>query len=314
MAGNAVQRASTSAVGRSERLDYWNRVVGDAFDNIVIDADEDFEGEAEFRTMGVIEFARVRSSPACVRRLTPMRSDAKGARLKLHVQEAGDSLSRHAGLENVLTAGEFMLCDASQPYVLEFNKPNHMLVLRFPTDHVAMRLGDHGRYIGRASEAKTGSSRVLTAFLRSVWDTWDFDPHFQSTLPDVILDMMVSALRPCAPEPQPEEARLVDIKSYIEAHLCDPDLRASSVARAMGLSSRSMQMTFARAGLTLTDYILRRRLDLAADRLNRSHGTANITQLAYDIGFSDLTYFSKRFKSRFGLPPRDYRHKTMRLE
>ncbi len=35
----------------------------------------------------------------------------------------------------------------------------------------------------------------------------------------------------------------------------------------------------------------------------------NISQIMYDVGFSNLSYFSKCFKAEFGLTPKDYQHK-----
>jgi AraC-like DNA-binding protein len=46
---------------------------------------------------------------------------------------------------------------------------------------------------------------------------------------------------------------------------------------------------------------------LAERQLSRSASNVSITAVAYAVGFSDLSYFSRRFHRRFGLPPRDFR-------
>jgi AraC-like DNA-binding protein len=56
-------------------------------------------------------------------------------------------------------------------------------------------------------------------------------------------------------------------------------------------------------------WIWRRRLEVAAKCLgdpDRVH--AAIGDLAYRCGFSSQAHFSRRFKDRYGLSPRDYRH------
>jgi AraC-like DNA-binding protein len=37
-------------------------------------------------------------------------------------------------------------------------------------------------------------------------------------------------------------------------------------------------------------------------------GRATVTEIAYATGFSDLSYFSRAFRRRFGMTPRDRRH------
>ena len=60
-------------------------------------------------------------------------------------------------------------------------------------------------------------------------------------------------------------------------------------------------------GETPTELINRLRLEQAARRLLLSG--EDITTIAYNSGFETLSYFSGRFKKRFGLTPRDYRKK-----
>lgn len=134
----------------------------------------------------------------------------------------------------------------------------------------------------------------------------DVGADFEEAIPGIILDMMAGAFK--AGNDSSGGDRVDDrskcIRAYIDAHISDPALRASTVARATGVSSRSMQMMFAKSGMTATEYIVMQRLKLAAARL--MNGATNITELAYDLGFSDLTYFSKSFKRRFGVSPRGY--------
>ena len=311
MTACAWDSVSTSAIAPEARLAYWNQFVADAFDDIVVDAGDGFTGDARFRRIGAIEFARVDSSAAQVRRISPLINSAKGPLFKIHLQENGCGINRQAGREAVLQPGGFTLCDASQPYSLEFNDLNRMMVLRFPAERLVTRLPDPDRYIGLAVDTNAGASRMLTTFLRSVWETEDTG-DCEDALSDIVLDMVAMALRPHgAPLNDGAEGgdRTKAIRAYIDGHICDPDLRASGVARAVGVSSRLMQLMFARSGTTVTEYIVRRRLDLAAQRLARAAQaglSVNITELAYDVGFSDLTYFSKSFKRRFGVSPRGY--------
>lgn len=39
-----------------------------------------------------------------------------------------------------------------------------------------------------------------------------------------------------------------------------------------------------------------------------------ISEIAYQWGFSDMAYFSRAFKIRYNLSPRDYRRESERLD
>lgn len=52
-------------------------------------------------------------------------------------------------------------------------------------------------------------------------------------------------------------------------------------------------------------WLLRRRLDHAAKLLRNSE--RNVTEVAFDSGFADVSHFSRAFKERFGAPPVAYR-------
>jgi AraC family transcriptional activator of tynA and feaB len=64
---------------------------------------------------------------------------------------------------------------------------------------------------------------------------------------------------------------------------------------------------FAKKGLVVARYIKNRRLDLCAESLRQSGKEQKLSVLGYSWGFSDSSYFSTAFKSRFGIAPGEYR-------
>jgi AraC-like DNA-binding protein/CheY-like chemotaxis protein len=82
-------------------------------------------------------------------------------------------------------------------------------------------------------------------------------------------------------------------------------IRSEEVAAGCGMStfrfSRAFHETF---GLTFQDYLLRYRI-LEACRLLR-HPDANITKIAYSVGFNDASYFSRAFRRFIGTSPSAY--------
>lgn len=117
----------------------------------------------------------------------------------------------------------------------------------------------------------------------------------------------------CAdPAPLPDRApaarhaaRLGAIKAEIELRLDDRTMSAARVAALHGMSVRSLQKLFEAEGRTFSDFVLERRLDRAL-RLLRSPARREqaISQIAFEVGFGDLSYFNRTFRRRYGLSPR----------
>ena len=62
-------------------------------------------------------------------------------------------------------------------------------------------------------------------------------------------------------------------------------------------------------------YINERRLQRCRRALEDSRQDhRSIGEIAFKWGFSDLSHFSRRFKTRFGMSPSDYRREALRLK
>jgi AraC-like DNA-binding protein len=97
-----------------------------------------------------------------------------------------------------------------------------------------------------------------------------------------------------------------DAKAVIDARLGDLSFTSAGMPVALGVSARYLQMVFAEVGTTPSRYLIARRLDAAAARL-RHLGPCSVTDVALECGFNDLSYFSRAFRRRFGVPARAYR-------
>ncbi len=101
-------------------------------------------------------------------------------------------------------------------------------------------------------------------------------------------------------------ARLNLLKADVLRNLDKRNLTIETVARTNGLSGRQAQRMFASAGTTFTEYVLEQRL-LLARRLLLHEGARcrKVSDIAYTVGFNDLSYFHRAFKRRFGVTPAD---------
>lgn len=85
-------------------------------------------------------------------------------------------------------------------------------------------------------------------------------------------------------------------------------LEDADLALQAGVSLRRLQEVFQTQGTAVTDCIWGMRLEFARGLLaDPQHHCEAIGRLAFRAGFNDLGHFSRRFKQRFGVSPRDYR-------
>ncbi len=99
-------------------------------------------------------------------------------------------------------------------------------------------------------------------------------------------------------------ARLAEILRAIERRSGDPHLSAITIARLLGVTSRYVHLLLEDTGRTFTRHVLERRLEKAAALLRdprwRGHRIADI---AAEAGFTDLSYFNRAFRRRYGMTP-----------
>ena len=99
-------------------------------------------------------------------------------------------------------------------------------------------------------------------------------------------------------------ARRAAVLDYITSHFCDPNLSGPRLAEKLGISQRYLQRLLEVTGKTFTEHVNELRLDRAFSLLVTKGVNERVSDIALDVGYSDLTTFYSHFKSRFGDTPR----------
>jgi len=99
-----------------------------------------------------------------------------------------------------------------------------------------------------------------------------------------------------------QRAMLAD---YVRAHLAQHP-RPAELATLLRLSNDYFTREFRRTyGMPPRAWLLRERMNAAARRLAESQST--ISEIADELGYSDVFLFSRQFKNSFGRSPRAFR-------
>lgn len=99
------------------------------------------------------------------------------------------------------------------------------------------------------------------------------------------------------------------VTSYIKDNYKNPDLSVAEIANYFQFNSSYLGSVFKKIeGCSILQYLTNIRLDAAKEMLRTG---AKIVDAANENGYSDVFYFSKRFKKKFGYSPKDYQLRSI---
>jgi AraC-like DNA-binding protein len=94
------------------------------------------------------------------------------------------------------------------------------------------------------------------------------------------------------------------VLSSIRAGFTDPHFSTKIVARELNLSVRYVNDLLAETGRSFAEHMLELRLEHVRKALSDpAHNVRRVSDIAYAAGFSDISYFNRCFRRRFGCTP-----------
>jgi len=103
-----------------------------------------------------------------------------------------------------------------------------------------------------------------------------------------------------------EERFLVKARDLVEENMEDGNFGVQELASELGLSPRQLQRKLRETvGQSPVGFIRTLRLYRAAQLLEQQAG--NVSEVAYAVGFTSLSYFAKCFREQFGTSPSEYK-------
>jgi AraC-like DNA-binding protein len=215
----------------------------------------------------------------------------------------------------VLGDNEAVFVSLSDPACFSHLPPGDVLLLRVPRARFAPLVNDlSGRCMQRIA-SDVPALRYLQNYIDIAWDEQvTRNPDLQHLVSNHVCDLMAAmmgATQDAAHAAQDgglRAARLHAIKQDIDRNLDRPDLSVTTLAGRHGCTPRYVQRLFEVQGTTFTEYVLAQRLARAYRVLvdPRRQGE-KVSAVAYDSGFSDVSYFNRAFRRHYGAAPSDIR-------
>jgi AraC-like DNA-binding protein len=271
--------------------------------------------QAELQAGAIAEMALVRfeNSPMSVSRTERHVAHASAEHLFVCRQLEGRVCLEQYGREVLLMPGEMTLIDSRRPYSGKFFDGSRLLVLKVPRHLLENRIGQTGLLTARALKPVDAEIHLTSQLISMLPDyAGQLGSPADEIFKDKILDLIALCIgKAAAKRPRLSSARsfvAIKVRSAIVARLADPDLDASSVARATGVSVRYANAVLADEGTSIRGLIQSMRLERCRKALEDPLQTGrNVSEIAYSWGFSDMTHFGRKFRATYGLLPTECR-------
>jgi acetamidase/formamidase/AraC-like DNA-binding protein len=271
----------------------------------------DGHATASNRNAAGVALTRISAGSQSVAPLPQSNEDLPIALLPI---EDGVVLRCGAG-HRIVPVGHLLLLPRSADWSVVFQRDMRAIVLSVSSDALHGRIAGKHR-LGEPRVVAPGGfadvfSRTLDATARTLETLTDNE---WATIAQSLVDLLLTLAHGLSPPASDtnnsatQAALLHRICQTIERRLDDPELAPARVAQAEGISERYLQKLFEGVGDNFTHYVRERRLQRAwADLSKPAEAHRSISEIAYRYGFGDSAHFSRTFRARFGLPPREFR-------
>jgi acetamidase/formamidase/AraC-like DNA-binding protein len=307
-------RFTTNAYPRDQRRDAWRFALQRVSMDLVGGGDPAGEvyGELLSFTSGQrIQFARAAGT---AQRLAVDFSQ-EGACFWMAMLLEGRLAAVSGTTRLALAEGDLAYGSGTTRAELEIESDYRLLVVKVPLSLPALKsrlpLPDSIGSVG----GETTMGRMLSGLLRSVADTIVEVSDDQMRPVELALPEFISAIlldkapaKALGGAAGGRAAILERVFQSIEMRLSDPNLSIHQIASEHGISARYLQKLFESFGESFGQYVKLRRLERCRlDLGSPLHAQRSISEILYQWGFNDSASFSRAFRERYGVSPREYR-------
>jgi AraC-like DNA-binding protein len=247
---------------------------------------------------------------------SPLRSDFADGNDRLVINLGGPAVATQCGREMSLERGDAIALAGSDRGSFTTSRAGRLITLEFPHGALIPLLRDPQHASARQIARHSLALRLLRGYVHAAHATASIEvgglPQLAITHMYDLAAMALGAAREAAEIANGRgvrAARLRAIKSDILAR-ADRELSVEALAARHGVSARYVRMLFESDGTSVTDFVREERLKRAhAMLLSPRFAALKIAEVAFRVGFNDLSYFNRTFRRRFGRTPREVRER-----
>jgi AraC-like DNA-binding protein len=229
---------------------------------------------------------------------------------------ASPGFGEYLGRSHVLTPNDGVLISSSDPGTVVLPSAGPMVSLAFPREALGPLVKGGADHAGRPVPANTPALALLRRYIDILKQEETIaTPDLQRLAVLHVYDLLALAIGPTRDALHVAKHRGVGAVhlSAIKKEIAENAGRKCSVeaiAARHRLSPRHVQRLFEQEGTSFTEFLHEQRL-LGAYRMLVSPRFAHlrISDIAFEAGFNDLSWFNRLFRRRFGVTPADARRR-----
>lgn len=303
---------STAPLPREKRYDAWRAAICDHYVNVDVSATkpEDYKGFIREARFGEVTMTDILLSEQIIRRNSQHLSRLDKDCYYLQFLHSGSLTVLQRGESLVSNAARGAIFSATEQYELHCAGEVRSFYLELPHDDFARRFPSEKIPVSCAIDSTRGLGRIATEFctMLSTESTHLAEP-MRGPLGTQLMDMLALTLLNADAEASGGEssiraARLRMIKLWIDEHIGDPELTLERIAAGNGISLRYLHQLFQNEDRSVSEWIWDRRLQLCYDEIAKGDGRL-LTSIAFGHGFNSSAHFSRMFRAKYGVSPRD---------
>jgi len=202
--------------------------------------------------------------------------------------------------------------DNTKPARIRAENDTRFFTLMIPRTRLKASWKDTGRIAGTKPSVNI-ALLLLLGYLTEIVPQDLSDPRAAALVGNYLIDLVICAGEGAAGGRSLERAgvraaRLAAILRRIENAIRNPHLSAAAVAKSLGVTPRYVHLLLEETGRSFTHHVLERRLERAAALLRDPQwDRRKVVDIAAEAGFTDLSYFNRSFRRRYGATPSDIR-------
>ena len=222
--------------------------------------------------------------------------------------------------DRIQRPGDTVICDNAYPTCYNFIADSAAWYIRMPRQKLATLLPRNTSFSGASLDNNPAVRGLLFGYLKNTFNI-DLRNSEQAVRlqEDHIIDLVALALgadgdtRHLVEQRGVRAVRQSAVLQAIADRSGDPGLSAAVVATSLGVTPRYVHLLLEETGCSFTHHLLEKRLEKAAALLRDPRWRGRkIADIAVKSGFTDLSYFSRTFRRRYGATASDMRAAGLR--
>ena len=317
---NAGITYSTDYVPVDDRFDFWSEYICKEIFNVEcyrLTNGKSFSGVLRCSRLSDIGFMEIYSDPQIFHRTKATLENIEQDCMIITIPLYNTTYKMINTKRFTTDKGDISIHDGSKVQQLSVHNVIEALALQVPKHLFSRHIKTSENYDGHVVSAQTATGHLTTKYIKTIAGQLG---QFPAKTPQKIVDTLVQLLSiamsdslACTPNIHCSEdisgALLAEIKHFINANLCNPKLTPEHIAKQHSISVRYLHKLFKQEPYTVSRYITHCRLEKSYEALgNKEMSNMTITNIALALGFSDVSHFSRAFKSKYNVSAKEFRY------